>query len=507
MADEQFPRGSGEGGRNEPEVRLELTNSGVRQVWALYSQQQAGPPPGATTDDGLSLFLRDLPGLLWRGKWFLAACLAAAVCLGVFYIRTTTPLWSIGSLVLVERRALVLDQGTRLPSGENFLATQAEVMQSPLIVDAVLDSLSEGDGENEDGAEPAFFDVSATRVVGTNVLALSVRTTDPDRGVLLSRGILEAYRDYVADRDQGGHSDAVELLTKRERELEMELELARAEYEALRRRGESMGQGEEALQIQKAVLESQARYLVEAQARRVLLENQLAALKASTGPRPGTSSAATLLREQLSLAEVKRSELGQRFSLEHPEIRALDPHIEALRRQLAMISQEEPLALERELQAAQETERRLQQLYRIEFNKARRLDAHRLEEEKLYAEVERLSEAHEEALARLEDRELTVRSLSQGDMSVRMRVLEPPTRGKTPIWPQPVLVLGPCVLVGLLGGIGLTLIADRTRTRNREPAMARGVPTGRTEEPRPVSFETAELPGGLQAQWDVSPEP
>lgn len=500
MADEQFPRSSGDGGRSEPEVRLELTNAGVRQVWALYSQQQTTPAPNSGTDDGLSLFLRDLPGLLWRGKWFLAVCLVAAASLGVFYLRTTTPLWSISSLVLVERRALALDEG-RLRSGENFLATQAEVMQSPFIVDAVLDSL---DG---DDSQPAFFDVSATRVVGTNVLALSVRTTDPDRGVLLSRGILDAYRDYVHESDHGGHSDAVELLTKRERELAAELEQARADYEALRRRGESMGQGEEALRIQKAVLESQARHLVEAQARRVALENELAALKAANGPRPSTSATATVLREQLSLAEVKRAELGERFSPEHPEIRALDPHIAALRRQLALISQEEPLALERELQAAKETERRLQQLYRVEFQKARKLDAHRLEEEELYAEVQRLSEAHEAALTRLEDRELTVRSLSQGDTSVRMRILEEPTRGTTPIWPQPVLVLGPCVLVGLLGGIALTLIADHARAASRQARMAHRAPGARAEGPRPVSFETADLPGGLQAQWDVSPEP
>ena len=105
MADDLIPAPAPEdpadAGKREPEVRLELTNAGVRQVWALYSQERdsaaAPPPPAAVEEDPLSVFLRDLPGIAWRGRAGVLGCLAFVLALGILYLAFATPIYNVGT--------------------------------------------------------------------------------------------------------------------------------------------------------------------------------------------------------------------------------------------------------------------------------------------------------------------------------------------------------------------------------------------------------------------------
>ena len=130
---------SSEQANQDPEVRLELTNAGVRQVWALYSQEHQNetvdsPRETLGEDDALSIFLRDLPGIAWRGRWYLASCLALTLLLGTVYLMGTTSIYNVSAQILVEQRASVFDSDSRVRGGGcSRPVRQAETKSSPRI--------------------------------------------------------------------------------------------------------------------------------------------------------------------------------------------------------------------------------------------------------------------------------------------------------------------------------------------------------------------------------------
>jgi uncharacterized protein involved in exopolysaccharide biosynthesis len=470
----------GEGRGEEPEVRLELTNHGIRQVWALYSQERTDGE-ALQGDATYSVFLRDLPDLLWRGKWHLAGCLAAALSFAAFYLASTVPVYNVGALVLIEKRAMPLNENSRTFSGTNFLATQAEILQSPAIVaravkalprELVEDARSVGSGESLRMMVGSF---EATRVVGTDVVALGLRTEDRELGISVMNAVVEAYREYLREFELAGHREAFELVRRSEAELRDQLDETRAQYQTLRSGGGSIGEGGDALSVQKAMLGRQAQMLVEAKIQRINLENKLSAMRNSQASGEGAVlDGARRLQEDLWRAEARAGELEQRYSSDHPELRAVQEQILALKAQLEQSQKAAPQAIERELAAARETERRLQALYDTEFERGKSLDTHRLKEEALLAEMDRVSRLHQEALSRLQERELVLKSIAEGDGGVVVNILDGPSGSDAPMWPQPVLVFLCAAIVGVGSGLGLTLVLDRARSRKRseEPVRA-----------------------------------
>ncbi len=476
--------------KREPEVRLELTNAGVRQVWALYSQERdaAGAPPVAVVEeDPLSVFLRDLPGIAWRGKGWVLGCLALTVALGVLYLMHATPVYNVGTQILVERRASPLDMADRLRGGSSFLATQAEILHSPTIVGAALNAVPElvapppdlEPGEIFDPVYKALRSLSATPIVGTDVLAISYRTSSPALGVRLLENMLSTYRDYIVAMEQSPHSEALALLTRREQELRDQLTGLEVQYQSLRRQSGSMGEGDAGLSVQRSVLERQAQMLIEAKSRRIELENRLAAQRNSQsagGGHTGMSGNDSALEQELWRAESHLAQLMQNYSDIHPEVQTVKQQIATLKRQL---SESSNAALERELQAAIGTEQRMAALYDRELEKGRSLDVHRVKEGQLLAEIRSSTAVHDAALAKLKEVELETEARAEGGAGVVIRVLESPTADADVIWPRPELVLLPCALVGLMGGLGLAVVLERVQHRRVPTLVVDAQPPGR----------------------------
>jgi uncharacterized protein involved in exopolysaccharide biosynthesis len=484
---------SSEQANQDPEVRLELTNAGVRQVWALYSQEHQNetvdsPRETLGEDDALSIFLRDLPGIAWRGRWYLAGCLALTLLLGTVYLMGATSIYNVSAQILVEQRASVFDSDSRVRGGGNFLATQAEIIHSPPIVRRALNgipALSEPPEGFVDDPNAPPFDPSrkilkslvATPIVGTDVLAISYRSSRPGLGVEFVESLIATYRDYVVDLEQGPHRDALALLSRKEEELSLQLAELENEYQELRAGSESMGEGENALQVQKSVLERQAQMLVEARSRRVDLENQLNAMKWSQSNGSSGVGSNSPIQQELWRAEVRFAELTQQYSEKHPEVRAVKHQMETLRKQLRSSS---TAALESRLRAARGTEKRLSALYNGELEKAKTLDSHHLEEEEIRAAISSLEGVHQAALSKLKDMELVVEARQEGGAGILIRVLEAPVSGYDPIWPRPELVLLPCALVGIMGGLALAVVTDRFRGSLSEQLLpARPDPMGK----------------------------
>jgi uncharacterized protein involved in exopolysaccharide biosynthesis len=485
-------------GRGEPELRLEFSNAGVRRVWALYSEDEGAaasePLPPPAPEDPLSFLLRDLPALAWRRRKHLAIGLGAGLGFGLLYLSVATYVYHVGANVLIERRASPLDEGDRLRGWS--LATQAEILQSPSIVRDAVESLAER-GLVRPGAEAAgeaapgeatLPIVAATPITGTNVVVISYRTPDPAWGTAFVAALIESYGAYARSIERTTPERALELVRRKEKEIREELTARESEYQKLRGASQSFGEGSEALTVQKAVLERHAQMLVDARTHRFDLENRLAAARASSrgGARP-VPEAAARLQEELWRAELRLAQASDRFSDEHPEVVSARNEVETLKRQLAASRLADVAALEREVAAARETERRLEEAYEREVRKGIALDAHRLREEELLEKIRSLRSVHELALEKLKTLELHYEAASEGDGGVIVRVLDGPAASTGPVWPQPVLVLLPCAFVGLLGGLGLALLSERLAPARRAPAEGRALaPATRVLYPRRV---------------------
>jgi uncharacterized protein involved in exopolysaccharide biosynthesis len=498
MADDLVPAPAPDGApadssKREPEVRLELTNAGVRQVWALYSQERdsaagATLPPPPVEEDPLSVFLRDLPGIAWRGRGWVAGSLALVLALGVFYLAYATPVYNVGAQLLVERRASPLDMADRLRGGSNFLATQTEIIHSPTIVGAALAAVPELATPPADLEPDEFFDpvskalraLTATPITGTDVLSISYRTSNPAVGVRLLGNVIATYEDYIVSLEQSPHSEALALLQRREQELRTQLTGLEAKYQALRRQSESFGQGDGALGVQRSVLERQAQMLIEAKSRRIEVENRLSALRNSYTPgggHTGVSGSDSALEQELWRAESHLAQLLQNYSEIHPEVQTTRQQIATLKRQLTESS---TAALERELAAAIGTEQRMAALYDRELEKGKTLDVHRVKEDQLLAEIRSLTVVHDAALAKLKEVELETEARAEGGAGVVLRVLEGPTADEEAMWPRPELVLLPCAIVGLMGGLGLAVVFDRMNGTRLPRLVTEPTPRGRT---------------------------
>jgi uncharacterized protein involved in exopolysaccharide biosynthesis len=189
------------------------------------------------------------------------------------------------------------------------------------------------------------------------------------------------------------------------------------------------------------------------------------------------SGSDSALEQELWRAESHLAQLLQNYSEIHPEVQTTRQQIATLKRQL---SESSSAALERELAAAIGTEQRMAALYDRELEKGKTLDGHRVKEDQLLAEVRSLTAVHDAALAKLKEVELETEARAEGGAGVVLRVLEGPTADEEIMWPRPELVLLPCALVGLMGGLGLAVVLDRVNGRRLPRLVSEPAPRGRT---------------------------
>jgi hypothetical protein len=118
-------------------------------------------------------------------------------------------------------------------------------------------------------------------------------------------------------------------------------------------------------------------------------------------------------------------------------------------------------------------------LYAREVEKGKSLDVHRVKEEQILAEIRSLQMVHDTALAKLKEVELETEARAEGGAGVVIRVLEGPAADEDAMWPRPELVLLPCALVGLMGGLGLAVVLDRINGRRLPLLVAEPSAPGR----------------------------
>ena len=177
--------------------------------------------------------------------------------------------------------------------------------------------------------------------------------------------------------------------------------------------------------------------------------------------------------EQLALAEIRQQVLVRRFGEKHPDMKAVREEIRSWKRILQDSIENVPKVLKRDLATIELQEQRLTGLYEEEFEKAKLVDDHLLEEQQALDGIERVQLIHDSILTQLRGFQLAEQALINGRSRVKVGVLEGPSLANSRIWPQKSLLLGGCVAVGLLIGMGLSVSFDRDPTARAQSSEGR----------------------------------
>lgn len=475
----------------EPDVKLELESEGTRRIWAIYSEDQAPPrsvPLSAPPAEG-GLDLAELFGLLRRGRWHIALWVGLLLALGVGYLQIAEPIYNAVARVLVAPRATLSDQFRREAGGSQFISTQAEIISSPVVIEDAISNLDFPvvDKPEADPVRAVSEALTATPIQGTNVLSLAYVAPSPTHAVRVLEEVIASYRTFVRRIEEEDHSQDFAVLARREQELRDRLEVLNAEFNERHSASDVIGEASNSVNVQRDLLQRLTDQLVEAQAYRIGLETELAALDRFGFAGAGRGEFdSRQLRSDLWRSEAVVAELEARYSAKHPEVLKAQQQSRALQTQLEKAIELERKSLERELAAARSTEERLQEIYASQVTAAKAVDAQRIQVKQLEAEIAEVAAVHRSTLTMLRDAELTGRGLEEGRAKIAIHVVNAPMPPKKPMWPSPVLVLAPCVLIGVLLGMGtawLTGAGLETAESAPKRAARPGVETARVDAP------------------------
>ena len=456
MSDDQLPTRPDSA---EPDVRVELASGGTRRAWAIYSETQLPSFPAAPSPEAAWGFdLNELLDLARRGRRHITYWVLALTALGFVYILLAQPIYHVVAQLLVVQRAVLSDQQQQISGRTEFLSTQAEIFSSPVVVEAALVSLPVEYVEDlgEDPVAAIAESLSAAPIKGTNVLSLSYAAPAPEQGEAVLNSVIESYRHFIRDVEHADHRQDLEVLKRRESEFRNQLEVLNAKYGELRAENEMSTGESDAADIQKVLLERLTGQLVDARTKRIALENELHAFEefGLSGNSRETSSSRERLREELWRAEAELAALRAQYTEKHQGRVEVSRRVATLRLQLKKAEELERRTLERELGAASTTERRLDEVYRAEVGRAKAIEVQRLRQGQLKEEIEQVATAHRSTLAMLRNAELTGEGLAEGRARAAIHVLEVPASPLEPDWPRPALVLIPCILFGVIFGLG-----------------------------------------------------
>jgi len=335
--------------------------------------------------------------------------------------------------------------------------------------------------------------------LGTNVLSLQYDNSDPHLAVQIVNALIDAYNTYLKDSEQASHRGTIGLLTDREKALRSEMSKLHADYEKLRAASPLMGQDRDSAGVQRAMLMTLGDALTTVKRQQIELQNVLSNLTTrlddpiaeqrddslpthllTSSGRDHSSDNTTdwqvtidaisrMAREgligvedptptQQALLEARSrdAELSTRFGPKHPDVRGAKQTIKSLEARLIKMVSAAPRLLATELETLQRNQESLTELYKQEFNQAKSVDSFLVKEQQLLDEINTVQTTHDTIVAQLNTFRLADQAVTEGRASVTVSVLDGPELVNNLVWPQPIPLLGLCVMIGGAGGIVLT---------------------------------------------------
>jgi len=480
---------------------------------------------GGPTSDRSSMdrSVSDMLDVVWSHKWRVGVSIVISLVLGTLYLISAEPIYRVSARVLVQRQGWPLDNRARARHEAEFLATQAEIISSPSVIEHALATVKQP-FTTDPGMDPMVAmleNLTVSPVTGTNVLRVSYRCKNPIAGINMVQAILGSYQRFLQEMNDGSRMETLSLLTRSEEGLRSELEAREKHYRELRKQSQLVGTGKSATTFQTTLLERLQQTMSEVRDRRIDLQNRIELMTPSSDAdsvahraqykltavdldaptdgerveritpsppvhfvqhtefRPSFGSSddnaaldllanvkltgtpdPSLIVQILYLAEVRQRELAKICGVQHPEMRAAREQVAAWKDRLRMLNNQAPVVLQREINAAHIRENQLLELYNKELKKAKANDDFLVSEQQELDGIDRLKTIHNSIIAQLNDWQL-VEPGEDGGLGTKVVILEAPTIGSGPVWPRKSVLLSLCAAIGLVGGIGMVVATKR----------------------------------------------
>lgn len=432
----------------------------------------------------------------WDHKWLILLSTAAAIGSGWFYLDGAPAVYESEARVLVVRTDAT--RAVPMATERYFLATQAEIMRSPLIVSQALKRVRQ---KSNLPMNELLENVRVAPLDDTDVLSVTVR----DENSKLAHGLVDAivaeFSDYVREIEQERTTDSVAALVRRERELSTEIDTAQADYVELRKDSPLVGKSGDGIQIPMARLKQLATELSGVTNRRISLENvvkvagQVGIVHAGSthahgdgkqhthadgtahqhdGGNAGALSGdvqTTHIMDDLRKAQSEERLLARQYGENHPKVVAAGESVKSIREELA---EHGKIVLERtkqELAAVNILESQLQAEYQKLLGSTKEMDHYIVQEQTLAARIERLVETHQTLTTTLAQARMEESELRNGVGSVDVRRLDAATRVTEQVWPRPSLILGLAGIMGFIVG-GLLAVLWESASDQADSAQA-----------------------------------
>lgn len=449
--------------------------------------------------------------VLGKHKLCVVGWLVLSLGIGAAYSHHAEPTYKVASRLLVQAEGSPLRDTGASRQDKEFLATQGEIISSPVVVQRAVDSLQRP-LTVEPGVDPVLSvlaDLTVKPLTGTDVLSVAYHCKESAEGIILVQAILESYQQFLQELDTGSRLETLRMLTRSEQQIRCDLEEREQRYRELRKQSPLIGEGKD-VSLQITNLQKLGQTLNEVRNRRIDFQNRMAFLEQASDIRiaadpstqqltavaapskqelwsktpeeelipvsytsgnnivldliadvelTGTPSPAQVF-EELYRAEVRQKELAHSCGADHPEMKSAQESVAVWIAQLNGLKAMAPIALQREIDSASRRENQLIELYNAELKKAKGSDDYLVVEKQQLDAIERLKTMHNSMVFQLNDWRLSDPG-DDGIWGTRMSIIQAPSIGTGPIWPKLSVVLLLCAAIGLFGAIGTIALLER----------------------------------------------
>ncbi|MEM9074677.1 MAG: polysaccharide biosynthesis tyrosine autokinase [Myxococcota bacterium] len=380
----------------------------------------------------------------------------------------------------------VADPGGSYWTSREFFETQNRVIASRSVAERVVRKLGLNDDpdflripeQERDEFDAIPIERAARRLQNlttvemqknTRIVEIRVRDPDPERASILANEIATVYMEKTLEDRLGSTVSALDWLRSQLDDLQHQLEASELALHSFKQDHNVLSVSMEDRQnIVANNIERLSQSLIDARVRRIELAAHLRQLRAANRDNPLEVNASLItgnetvraLREGYREKAAERAGLAVRYGGNHPAIRSVDAELVQLEDQLRQEIEALIHSAETSLNEARNVEGGLQAALNLAHDEGIELNLREIEYSRLNRERENNSKIYNVLLQRTAETDLT-RALRV----THVRVIDTALRPTRPVSPNLPVNAGTGALMGLLLGIGLTLLVSRMDRR------------------------------------------
>ena len=415
--------------------------------------------------------------ILRSHAFVVLATFAAGVIIAVAVAFKMPPVFRASALVLVEddtsRMAGIQGVYPDNMARSTYYMTQAELIKSRSVLRAAAEKLGRWEEFQDTKAVASSLQVivKVTPVGKTTLIRVSAEWPDPEKVDDIANAVVDAFREDSVQRRRTSSDFAAGWLDEQIDRLAPKVAAAEDRLGEFQKKHKILSLDRDNSIISQRLVQLN-QDVAQAERVRIDVEAELAQIEAAAGdPRvveflpavTGNRAVRELDSAVLSLQDRKSDMLGT-VKPDHPDVQALDARIadiEARRREKVKGAL---AAVKWRLDSARVKERTLRQALAEQEKKALTLNEKLIELTALQRKVERARELYEPRLKRWDEL-----GLVSGLNTVPVQIVDRAEEPLAPVKPRKRLILAAGAALGLLVGLQLALVLDRSYSKVRSP--------------------------------------